>query len=68
MKTKRLPVKYKNLVEGKYPNAGPCPSITGMKKQVYGVDSFCVTCGSFLYYLGKTLNGETSRIYRRLAK
>jgi len=63
MKTKRLPVKHRALVEGKFPNAGPKPSIRGMKEKYYGRDAFTVMCGSFLYYLGQALDDETAVIW-----
>lgn len=63
MKTKRLPARYRALVEGKFPNAGPNPSIKGMKKHFYGLDSVCVMCGDFLYFLGKRLDSTNERIY-----
>ena len=63
MKTRYLPVKYRSLVEGKFPNAGPGSYIRGMKERFYGLDSVCVMCGQFLYYLGKEFSPETRRIY-----
>lgn len=64
MKTKRLSTKYRGLVEGKFPNAGPKPSIEGMKKQFYGLESVCVMCGDFLYRLGDSLkDADAARIY-----
>lgn len=66
MKTKRLPTKYRGLVEGKFPNAGPNPNIRGMKKKFYGLDSVCVMCGKYLYYLGDSLerlDNEAAMIY-----
>ena len=32
-----------------YPSAGPHPSITGMKKLFWGIDTFCIKSGSFVY-------------------
>lgn len=63
MKTKRLPVKFRSMVEDKFPNAGPNPNIRGMKEKYYGKDAFTVMCGNFLYYLGDTLIGETAVIW-----
>ncbi len=63
VKTKRLPAKYRALVEGKFPNAGPDPSVKGMKKHFYGRDSICVMCGRFLYFLGETFDEINTRIY-----
>lgn len=62
-KTKRLPSRYRALVEGKFPNAGPNPSIRGMKEKFYGLDSYCVLCGKFLYNLGVTLRSDTLQIW-----
>jgi len=67
MKTKRLPVKYRPLLEG-YPNAGPRPNVTGMKKRYYGEDSICVMCGEYLYCLGKNFTDTNAAfIYNKLA-
>lgn len=67
-KTKRVPIKYKILLDG-IPNAGPNPNITGMKKHHYGVDSYCVMCGNYLYNLGKDItDAKTNFIYNNLAK
>ena len=63
MKTKYLSVRYRHLVSGRFPNAGPRPCVYGMKKHYYGLDSICVMCGQFLYYLGKEFTDETWRIY-----
>jgi len=63
VKTKRLSVRYKNLVEGKFPNAGPNPNIEGMKKRFYGTESICVMCGKFLYYLGDFFDEKNAQIY-----
>ena len=63
MKTKRLSKKYRALVEGKFPNAGPNPNIKGKKKHFYGADSICVMCGRFLYYLGDFFDDKNRRIY-----
>ena len=57
-KTKRLPVKYKYLLAD-CGNAGPNPSVSGMKKLFYGVDSFTVMCGNFLYFLARGEAGLT---------
>ena len=69
-KTKRLPIKYFHLVSGQFPNAGPNPSISGMKKQFWGMDSICVMCGQYLYYLGNKnslhngrLSGLAEKVY-----
>lgn len=32
-----------------FPNAGPNPCISGMKKHIYGVNATCVYCGGYLY-------------------
>jgi len=61
MRTKILPVKYRRLVEGKFPNAGKNPSIKGMKKAFFGKESMCVMCGGYLYNLTGT--SEAERIY-----
>ena len=66
--TKRVPIKYKILLDG-IPNAGPNPNITGMKKHYYGVDSYCVMCGNYLYNLGNDITDvKTNFIYNNLAK
>lgn len=65
MRTKRLAKHFKGFVEGKYPSAGPNPSIKGMKEKFYGKDSMCVICGSYLYNLPNTDEGRL--IYYRLA-
>ena len=54
--TKRLSTKHKELVMGQYPNAGPNPCITGMKKLYYGKEAYTVMCGKYLYYLGQQLD------------
>lgn len=63
-RTKYLPVKYRDLVAGKFPNAGPYPYIRAMKKKYYGLDSFCVRCGTYIYRLGTKLTKETETIWR----
>ena len=66
MKTKRLPTKYKHLVEGRFPNVGPNPCISGTKKLYWDKgkrESVTVMCGRFLYLLGYDLGGEAGRIY-----
>lgn len=63
MRTKYLPVKYRHLVSGKFPNAGPRPNIRGMKEKYYGLESICVMCGQFLYYLGQEFNDTNQHIY-----
>ena len=68
MRTKRLPARYKHKVEGKFPCAGPCPSISGMKKQYWGQESITVMCGNCLYLLGYEMTGEAGFIYGTLAK
>ena len=65
MRTKRLPVRYRNLVKG-FPNAGPYPNITGMKKKYYdtfGRESITVICGNSLYHLGYEMSGKAKMIY-----
>lgn len=32
-----------------YPSAGPNPSISGMKKMVWGIDAYVVKSGSYIY-------------------
>ena len=67
MKTKRVPVKYKILLDG-FPSAGPRPNIKGMKAKYYGKDSYCVMCGNFLYCLGNDITDtKTNFIYNMLA-
>ena len=73
MRTKYLPVKYSNLVSGKYASAGPRPNITGMKKlywDVAGRESVTVMCGNYLYLLGweRNIDEEARRIYDILAR
>lgn len=68
MKTKRLATKYRALVEGKYPNAGPRPNVTGMKRKYYGVESVCVMCGNYLYKIGESLNNQQAAYIYNLAK
>ena len=66
-KTKRVPLQYKILLD-EFPNAGPNPNITGMKKHVYGTDSYCVMCGNYLYNLGKDVTDvKTNFIYNMIA-
>ena len=65
MRTKRLSKHFKGFVEGKYPNAGPNPNITGMKEKYYGKDSMTVMCGKYLYLLPDTDEGRL--IYYNLA-
>ena len=67
MKTKRLPVKYKALVED-FPNAGPNPNITGMKSKYYGKDSVCVMCGKYLYKVGDSIDDKRAAFIYNLAK
>lgn len=71
MRTKRLPCKYKGMVEGKYPNAGPYPCIAGMKKQYWdtcGRESITVMCGTYPYLLGYEMTGEIQHIYEVCAR
>jgi len=68
MKTKRLSTKYRALVEGIFPNAGPNPNITGMKRKYYGKDSVCIMCGSYLYKVGETLDDKAAAYIYNLAK
>lgn len=49
MKTKTLPIKYKELVELKFPNFHKSGSIRGMKKLYYGKDALLVRCGNYIY-------------------
>ena len=67
MKTKRLPAKYRALLEG-FPNAGPNPNITGMKSKYYGKDSVCVMCGKYLYRVGDNLEDKRAAFIYNLAK
>lgn len=32
-----------------YPNAGPNPSISGMKNLYWGEDALCIKCGQYVY-------------------
>lgn len=41
------------------PSAGPNPSISGMKKMVWGVDAYVVKSGSYIY----KVSGD---LYRRI--
>lgn len=68
MKTRRLSTKHRALVEGKFPNAGPHPNITGMKRKFYGKDSVCVMCGNYLYKIGENLDDKTAAYIYNLAK
>ena len=42
-----------------YPSAGPNPSISGMKKMVWGIDAYVVKSGSYIY----KVSGD---LYRRI--
>lgn len=66
MRTKRIAVKHRILLEG-YPNAGPNPNVRGMKEKYYGNDSYCVMCGKYIYFLGKTLDKKSSPLYNMVA-
>ncbi len=68
MKTKRLSTKYLAIVEGLFPNAGPNPNITSMKRKYYGQDSVCVMCGNYLYKVGDDLNDKRAAFIYNLAK
>ena len=68
MKTKRLLTKHRALVEGKFPNAGPNPCISGMKRKYYGENSVCVMCGNYLYKVGENLNDKTAAYIYNMAK
>lgn len=46
--TKYVPVKYENQL-ARFPNAGPRPSIKGMKDRFWGEDAYCVKCGQYVY-------------------
>lgn len=35
----------------RFPNAGPNPSVSGMKKRIYGVNATCVYCAGYLYHM-----------------
>ena len=67
MRTKTLPVKYREMVSAHaQASAGPYPNITGMKKQYWdtcGRESITVKCGTYLYLLGYTMDGKTKEIY-----
>ena len=66
MRTKILSVKHRQLVEGKFPNAGPCPNIRGMKKLYWDMGkrkAVTVLCGRYLYLLGYSTEGEAGYIY-----
>jgi len=63
MRTKYLPVKYRGLVQNKFPSSGYRPCISGMKKLYYGKDCISVMCGGYMYYLGHKMEGEAKYIY-----
>jgi len=46
--TKRAPKEHADRF-GSFPSAGPYPNITGMKKQFWGLDAYCVRCGAYVY-------------------
>lgn len=45
----RARLKAQGIDLSDYPNAGPHPSITGMKKIFWGIDALCIKPGSFVY-------------------
>jgi hypothetical protein len=47
-KTITVPIRYAERLDG-FPNAGPRPSVLGMKNLYWGMDAFCVRCGPYVY-------------------
>lgn len=49
-KTIRISKKLGELLHIEaFPSAGPNPNVLGMKKHYYGLDSYCILCGDYLY-------------------
>lgn len=67
LKTKTLPVKYKDMVSGKYGSAGPNCNIRGMKQNFWGNDAYTVKCGAYVYFLGRYPDENALHIYNNLA-
>lgn len=42
-----------------FPNAGPRPSIIGMKERFWGTDALCIKCGQYVYKVDR----ETYRFF-----
>ena len=40
---------HNKSILGKYPNAGPNPNITGMRKLYWGTDALIIRCGAYAY-------------------
>lgn len=49
---KQMKEKY-NLSQ--YPNAGPNPSIIGMKNLYWGKDAYCIKSGEYVYKVPKEI-------------
>lgn len=61
MRTKKLPIEFKNKVIN-FPNFDKTGSIRGMKKLYYGKNALLVRCGNYIY----NVSSEPS-IYYELA-
>lgn len=48
MRTKKLPIEFKNNVIN-FPNFDKTGSIRGMKKLYYGKNALLVRCGNYIY-------------------
>ncbi len=49
LNVKRTPQQERELET--FPNAGPYPNITGMKKHYWGKDALCIKCGPYVYHV-----------------
>lgn len=45
--------QYEQYNLSQYPNAGPYPSISGMKARYWGKDAYCVKHGAYVYNVPK---------------